>query len=249
MSYYTPAQHDQCIEFYLANPGLSVAECIRRIQVTVPGLEKYSKTAFYRLLDRRGLIDVQKGKEKHVHTKPLLNPEEEAICVDFRRSRLLSTDECFQGLRKLFPNLTNANLKDIFKRHGVNNVLKLKPRKPPKKSSFWDASVPVENRNHVKRLLIAARGRARERGMEFDLTLADLEWTGFCPVFGIPLVPGKGKASFASPSLDRIDNTKGYVKGNVIIVCLRVNTIKSSATPEELSKVAEFYTALKKSDS
>ena len=42
-------------------------------------------------------------------------------------------------------------------------------------------------------------------------------------------------------SLDRIDNTKGYTKDNVIFVCLKANTIKSISTIDELCKIADFY--------
>jgi hypothetical protein len=37
-----------------------------------------------------------------------------------------------------------------------------------------------------------------------------------------------------SPSLDRIDNTKGYVPGNVWVISWRANDLKRNATLEEL---------------
>jgi len=43
-----------------------------------------------------------------------------------------------------------------------------------------------------------------------------------------------------SPSLDRIDNSKGYVKGNVIVVSWRYNSLKKDGTPAELVAVALF---------
>ena len=42
----------------------------------------------------------------------------------------------------------------------------------------------------------------------------------------------------------RIDNGKGYIVGNVIVVSFRANTIKSNATVEELERVAFFYRGL-----
>lgn len=44
-------------------------------------------------------------------------------------------------------------------------------------------------------------------------------------------------------SLDRKDNSLGYVKGNVVIVSLKANKIKRDATPLELRQVADFYEA------
>lgn len=44
-----------------------------------------------------------------------------------------------------------------------------------------------------------------------------------------------------SPSLDKIVPELGYVKGNIVVVSLRANQIKSDATIEELQAVAKFY--------
>jgi hypothetical protein len=41
--------------------------------------------------------------------------------------------------------------------------------------------------------------------------------------------------------MDKIVPSKGYVKGNVIVVSKRANQIKSDATVAEIMKVAEFY--------
>lgn len=48
----------------------------------------------------------------------------------------------------------------------------------------------------------------------------------------------------ASPSLDRVDNSLGYIKGNVIIVSMKANAIKNSATVLELEQVARYYKSL-----
>ena len=49
-----------------------------------------------------------------------------------------------------------------------------------------------------------------------------------------------------SPTLDRIDNDKGYEKGNVIWVCNKVNQIKGYSTPDEIIKVGKFYKELER---
>lgn len=66
----------------------------------------------------------------------------------------------------------------------------------------------------------------------------------YCPVFGIKLnyQGNKGQKGFVddSPSIDKIDPKKGYVKGNVQIISWRANRIKSDATIQELETLVMF---------
>jgi hypothetical protein len=43
------------------------------------------------------------------------------------------------------------------------------------------------------------------------------------------------------PSIDRIDNSKGYVEGNVIFVRRRVNMLKRDADSVLIMKIVNFY--------
>lgn len=93
------------------------------------------------------------------------------------------------------------------------------------------------------------KAQAKRHGIEFTLVLADTLWPEFCPVLGIKLVyerdRGGGRRPYDdSPSFDRINSTLGYIPGNVLIVSNRANAIKRNASPEELRKVAKFYTDL-----
>lgn len=100
--------------------------------------------------------------------------------------------------------------------------------------------------DQTNRMVAAARSRAKAKDLPFDI---DHEYVrslvvSQCPVFGTPLewstYRGRGPGAIAnSPSLDRIDPTKGYVKGNVWIISHKANTIKNNATHEELKLVTE----------
>ena len=100
----------------------------------------------------------------------------------------------------------------------------------------------VKSESPEKKMLRRARQRARERGYEFNLELSDIHIPTRCPVLGIELVVHKGRSGGNpnSPALDRIDNKKGYVKGNVMVVSHRANMMKVDASPEELVKFAQW---------
>ena len=70
-----------------------------------------------------------------------------------------------------------------------------------------------------------------------------------CPVFGNKFKFCTGndwKRKQYAMSVDRIDNNKGYHKDNIVIVSVKANTMKSSATLKELYRVADFYYELEK---
>lgn len=79
--------------------------------------------------------------------------------------------------------------------------------------------------------------------MDFNLLPEDIVIPDVCPVLGIELRHNYGKngPTDHSPTVDRIDNSKGYVRGNVIVVSFRANRLKSDATSAELLRVANFY--------
>ena len=89
--------------------------------------------------------------------------------------------------------------------------------------------------NPEKILFGQARYRAKKKGIEFDLEVSDIVIPKLCPVLKIPLEKSKTNSPRgSSPSLDRIDNAKGYVKGNIQVMSHKANTMKHCATSEEL---------------
>ena len=64
-------------------------------------------------------------------------------------------------------------------------------------------------------LWVAAKARAAKLGREFRISERDISVPEFCPILGIRLEVSKGRRTGASPSLDRIDPSLGYVRGNV----------------------------------
>lgn len=93
----------------------------------------------------------------------------------------------------------------------------------------------------VNKMLTRAKQRAKRHGLEFSITVDDVKIPLVCPILGIVLETNSGSGGKpSSPSLDRIDNTKGYVPGNVQVVSHLANVMKSDANPEELLAFAEW---------
>lgn len=73
--------------------------------------------------------------------------------------------------------------------------------------------------------------------LKFNLALEDIVIPKVCPVFGVTFNKAK---KWRSTSVDRIDNNKGYVKGNIQIISGLANVMKNQATPAELLRFAEW---------
>lgn len=89
-------------------------------------------------------------------------------------------------------------------------------------------------------MLATSRRRASKLGLEFNLTIEDILIPEQCPILGIKLIrqTNKGRSAKCSPSLDRIDSSKGYIKGNVWVISMLANAMKNEANKEELLKFA-----------
>ena len=100
-----------------------------------------------------------------------------------------------------------------------------------------------QNRQYKVTMLRKAKNRAKRRNIYFDITLDDIVVGREFPILGIPFEVGSDNWQ-NSPSLDRIDNKRGYEKGNVIVVSMMANSIKNQATPSQIKKVGDFYEKL-----
>lgn len=88
------------------------------------------------------------------------------------------------------------------------------------------------------------RSGAKKRGLEFNITEEDLVLPDTCPIFGTKLNFGKDRTSYTKASVDRVDNTKGYVKGNVRIISWIANTRKGSMSIEHVENLLLYMRGL-----
>lgn len=92
-------------------------------------------------------------------------------------------------------------------------------------------------------MLRGAAARAKRAGVDFAISEEDIVIPLRCPVFHLTLRHGRDNLD-TSPTLDRIVPSRGYVRGNIVVISGRANRIKNDATLEELEALVAFYSTL-----
>jgi hypothetical protein len=107
------------------------------------------------------------------------------------------------------------------------------------KEGFLDC-VDYTPQDIQKEVCIKTRRSAKLKKIEFNLKPEDIVIPEYCPYFKCKLSFNKKdcRESFYY-TVDRIDSSKGYIKGNVEIISKLANTMKNSATQEELISFAK----------
>lgn len=136
---------------------------------------------------------------------------------------------------------------DYFRRAGRAAGVKRKAKldsSPEEKSRARHRSAELRKVRHKEdprvEMLTDSRKRAKARGMEHLISKEDIIIPEFCPVLGIRLEVGIGKREPHSPSIDRVDNSKGYIPGNVRVISSRANTLKGDGAVWEFKEVIRY---------
>ena len=128
--------------------------------------------------------------------------------------------------------------RDMEKRRAYNKAWRARNKEHCK-----TADKTWQQNNPLKHMIRAARKSSKRRGIEFSITEDDFtSLPSHCPILEIELTYG-GACEVAKPSaasFDRIDNSKGYIKGNVQIISWRANKLKADATVLELQKLIAY---------
>lgn len=86
-----------------------------------------------------------------------------------------------------------------------------------------------------KKLLKASKYNAKVRGLDHSIDESDIIIPTHCPYLGVELTSKVESCNHSTTiSLDRIDSSKGYIKGNVQVISRLANLMKSYATKEQL---------------
>lgn len=116
-------------------------------------------------------------------------------------------------------------------------------------SKVCDAQLRWYAKNPAKRLLNQCQRSARTRGHECTITADDIEAMlapMTCSATGLPLTWEHGGDSTANPwgpSIDRLDCSRGYVPGNVRVVCWAFNQMRGDFPDEVVIALAKAVAA------
>jgi hypothetical protein len=96
----------------------------------------------------------------------------------------------------------------------------------------------------LQMLINASKQRAKNKNREHNITVEDIKTIypldGCCPIFGMKLEFNSAGFRENSPSIDRIDSTKGYTPDNIQIISWKANRIKGYASTQELEMLLAY---------
>jgi len=96
----------------------------------------------------------------------------------------------------------------------------------------------------LQMLVNASKQRARLHQREHSISVEDVKAIypadGKCPIFGVTLAFNKAGFRDDSPSIDRIDSSKGYTRDNIQVISWKANRIKGAASLEDLELLVAY---------
>ena len=113
----------------------------------------------------------------------------------------------------------------------------------PERAKHRASVVRKHRHNHPEQYLyLNAKRRAEKFNLEFTIQLSDVVIPATCPVLGIKLKVNKNghRQWDNSPTIDRIDNSKGYTPDNIKVISWKANNIKGFGTIEDFEKILNY---------
>lgn len=191
-------------------------------------------------------VNNSKKDGKEIYCKTCLR-EKRKTSYNLHRTERIEARKKYVELHKNDPEYIEKK-RQYNKKYHLKYHLKQGAWRPERRDERLKLRREWRTKRHLQNpaiyLLEASKYRARKKGLEHNITLEDVVIPSTCPILGIPIVVGDKKQTDNSPSIDRIDNSKGYVKGNIVVVSWKANDLKGRATIDELEKIVHFYKKL-----
>jgi hypothetical protein len=172
--------------------------------------------------------------------------------IPIRRARGVSGDNS-PSLDRFIPNMGYVPDNIFVISNRANRIKNSGTAEEHRRISEWMSSGHPSGEflslsKEVKQIVVSmyhnAKRRAKDRDLLFELTKEDIQIPRICPVFGWILRRGVGRLESYSPTLDRIDSSLGYFKGNVVVISYRANLLKNDGTAEEHLKIADWMDSM-----
>lgn len=151
---------------------------------------------------------------------------------------------------RLSGKISKQRVEQILTKAGIKNTAIWRKNREKERISklekvYGKAFTDKDSRREAIYQIVRSKFRSKKYnalvgGYEWDVDFGDIEFPQCCPILGIELDYWADTRQENSVSFDRLDNSKGYVTGNVIIVSWRANRIKNDGTAEEHKKIYEF---------
>jgi hypothetical protein len=130
--------------------------------------------------------------------------------------------------------------KEVKKLYDIVYRKKNKEKRSEQNKDWYQSYRKIKFTNDPQHYLwYVARTRSRQNGAEFTIIKEDIIIPKICPILGLELVKGNGYLPNAM-SLDRVDNEKGYIPGNVRVISRRANIMKADLTIDLLEKIINY---------
>lgn len=152
------------------------------------------------------------------------------------KDRKFCGSSCSNKSRAVYAHLSKAEYDKIYREKNIDKLTE-------QGKIAVHARFALLGDSYKKSMLHRAKARAKAQDVPFELSIEDVDIPERCPVLDIELQYNNGQqgGSDNSPSLNKIDPSKGYVKGNVIVVSGLANRIKTNATLDQIKQVYDFY--------
>ena len=108
----------------------------------------------------------------------------------------------------------------------------------PDLTALWKSATTGSVLGRLRETLHNAEESSKNKGRDINISIGDLielweKQQGRCFYSNIPM-SFDGVDQYRTVSLDRMDSTKGYVHGNLVLCCTIVNIMKNNMPAEHL---------------
>jgi len=138
---------------------------------------------------------------------------------------------------KEYREKNKDKIKEYYKKN--KNCIKSRVKKYRKDNrDILNEKLRVYYRDNIKKYLFsAAKMRAKKQNLPFDITIDDIIINDSCPLLEIKMCVGEEKSRYNSFTIDKINPSMGYIKGNIWVISKRANLSKNNSTIEEYEKI------------